>query len=261
MFNGNGLSLADIAAVTRNGNGMDGGNGWWALIIILALCGGFGGEGGGGLFGNRGSSSSTTAAIDASLQRGFDTQTIVSKLDGINSGICNLGYDQLAQMNGINANIMQTGFGITNAIAQATVADMQQNNALSTQMQNCCCNIENQLALANYNRATDTCAITTAIKDAASAIMQNDNCNYRQLYDQQIQLQMQAKDAEIGRLTAALNKCDLESSQLAQTQSIVRQLQPVAQPAYIVPNPNAVYYANGWNNNCCCNNGWNNMIA
>lgn len=256
-FGGNGgLSLADIAAVTRNNDGFGGdGGGWWALIIILALCGGFG-EGGNGLFGNRGgSSSSTTAALDASLQRGFDTQTIISKLDGVNNGICNLGYDQLAQMNNINTNIMQTGFGISNAINQASVANMQQGNALTSQIQNCCCNLENLMAQANYNRATDTCAITTAIKDAAASIMQNCNANYRQLYDQQIQLQMQGKDAQIAQLTAALDKCDLRASQAQQTFDIVHQLQPVAQPAYLVPNPNGVY-PYGWNNGGCCNNGY-----
>lgn len=255
MFNGNGgLSLADIAAVTRNnGDGFGGGDGWWALIIILALFGGFG-ENGGGLLGNRGGSSSTTAAIDASLQRGFDTQTIISKLDGINSGICNLGYDQLAQMNTINQNVSTTGYGITNAIGQATVANMQQGNALSTQLAQCCCNIENLLAEANYNRATDTCAITTAINQAAQNIMMNCNNNYRQLHDEQVALQMQGKDAQIAQLTAALNKCDTQAIANAAVQSAVCQLKaPTPEPAYIVPNPNAVYV----NTNGCCNNNGN----
>lgn len=260
MFNGSGASLADIAAVVgRNNGGLGDGNGLWAIILILALFG-WGGEGNGGLFGNRGGgvSSSTTAAIDASLQRGFDTQTIVSKLDGITNGICNIGYDQLNQMNGINTNIMQTGFGITNAINASNVANMQQGNAFMTQLQNCCCKIENLLAEANYNRATDTCTITTAIKDAVQQITQNCNNNARNLYDQQIALQMQGKDAQIAQLTAALNRCDQENT----AQSIVNQLKeqpPVA--AYWVPNPNAVYqfgpYNNGWNNGCCNGNwGW-----
>lgn len=252
-FGGNGLSLADIAAVTRGNDGIGGdGGGWWALIIILALCGGFGE--GGGLFGNRGGSSSTAATVDASLQRGFDTQTIVSKLDGISNGICSLGYDQLAQMNGINTNIMQTGFGITNAINQASVANMQQGNSLSTQIQNCCCNLENLLAQATYQRATDTCAITTAIKDMGAAIMQNCNANYRQLYDQQVQLQMQGKDAEIARLTAALQRCDYQRDNAQQTVDIVNQINPRPNPAFIVPAP----WGWGNNNGGCCNNNWGN---
>lgn len=261
MFNGgNGVSLADIAAVTRgNNDGFgNGGDGWWALIIILALFGGFG-ENGGGLLGNRGGSSSTTAAIDASLQRGFDTQSIISKLDGINNGICSLGYDQLAQMNTINQNVSQTGYNIQNSLQQMSVAQMQQAFAAQTQLQNCCCNIENLLAQANYNRATDTCAITTAINQAAQDIMLNCNNNARQLHDEQVALQLQGKDAQIAQLTAALNKCDSQAIAANAVQSAVCQLkQPEAQPAYIVPNPNAVYFNGnfGWNNGGCCGNNW-----
>ena len=263
MFNGgNGISLADIAAVAGNRNGLgNGGDGLWALIIILALFGGFG-ENGGGLLGNRGGSSSTTAAIDASLQRGFDTQSIVSKLDGISNGICSLGYDQLAQMNTINQNISQTGYNVQNSIQQLAIAGMQQNFASQTQLQNCCCNIENLLAQANYNRQADTCAITNAINQAAQNIMLNDNQNYRQLHDEQVALQMQGKDAQIAQLTAALNKCDAQAIAANAVQSAVCQLKPpTPEPAYLVPNPNAVYINGncGWNNGGCCGNnfGWN----
>lgn len=48
MFNSNGLSAADVAAVTCGSWGND----WWAVIIILALFGGFGNRG--GLFGGNG---------------------------------------------------------------------------------------------------------------------------------------------------------------------------------------------------------------
>lgn len=42
MFNSNGPSLADIAAVTgnRNNDGFGEGNGWWILIILFAIFGG-----------------------------------------------------------------------------------------------------------------------------------------------------------------------------------------------------------------------------
>lgn len=264
MFNGGGLSVADVAAVMgnrNNDNGWGGDGGWWAWIILLCLFG-WGGEGN-GLFGNRGGSNATTTAIDASLQRGFDTQSIISKLDGITNGICNLGYDQLAQMNGITNTIMQGNFGLQQAINAASVADMQQNNALTAQIQQCCCNLERGQADANYQRAADTCAITTAIANAAQQIMQNDNCNYRQLHDEQVALQMQAKDAEITRLTAALQKCDLQSSQLAQTQDIVNQIRPTANPAFIVPNPFTGYGWgwNGYNNGGCCGNTFANACC
>lgn len=55
----------------------------------------------------------------------------MNKLNGIEQGICSLGYDQ---MNGINTNILQTGFGLQNAIQQNTISGMQNANALQTQI-------------------------------------------------------------------------------------------------------------------------------
>lgn len=89
MFNANMPSLSDIAAVTGNDrDGGWGGNGWWIIIILLAMWGGFGGYGwGNGGYGN-GGGYVATAATQADIQRGFDTQNIISKLDGINYGMC-----------------------------------------------------------------------------------------------------------------------------------------------------------------------------
>lgn len=261
-----GALLGNMMNGGRNNNGGWGNDGGiWAIILIIALCGGFN-NGNGGLFGGGGGSSETTAALDASLQRGFDTQSIISKLDGITNGICNIGYDQLNQMNGISNTVRETGSGIQQSLQNLMVALMQQGFAQSTQAQQCCCNIENLLQQANYNRQADTCAITTAISNMAQAIMQNDNANYRQLHDEQVALQLQGKDAQIAQLTAALNKCDSQAIASNAVQSAVAQLkQPDAAPAYIVPNPNTNWFPMmfgnwGWgNNNGCCGN--NNFVG
>ena len=97
MFNSNCASVPLVANL--DGNGSNGGWGdtgaWWIVLFVLFFAfGGFGGNGwGGNGYGN--------GYTDAAIQRGFDNQAVVSKLDGINNGICSLGYDQLAQMNGI----------------------------------------------------------------------------------------------------------------------------------------------------------------
>lgn len=222
----------DMGALLGNMMGNNGNNGWgndggglWAIILIIALCGGFG-RNGGGIFGNGGGSSETTAALDASLQRGFDTQGIISKLDGINNGICSLGYDQLSQMNGISNTVRDTGNSLQQSLQNLMVALMQQGFAQSTQAQQCCCNIENLLQQANYNRQADTCAITTAIQQAAQSIMQNDNCNYRSLHDEQVAAQMAAKDDRIAQLTSALNRCDNRADNAEQTAQIMNFLNP-----------------------------------
>lgn len=260
-------SLADIAAVTdnnRNGNsGFDGNNGWWILIILFALFGwGRGGFGGandstpnivyvpnGGINGGLG----------AEVQRGFDNSAVITKLDGLSNGICSLGYDQLAQMNGINTNIMQTGYGIQNSITQMGIANMQDTNALSTQLAQCCCENRQGQADIKYAMATDTCAITTAINQAAQQIMQNDNANYRQLHDEQVAIQMQAKDAKIQEQASLINSLNLAQSQANQNQYLVATLRPSPVPAYTVQNPWATTQYGG----CCGVNsaGYNNCCG
>ncbi len=300
MFNGGSPSLADIAAVTGNKNdncndGFGGNNGWWILIILFALFGwgrgGWGGNGdnsgnGGGttvvtvptpMMGGWGYSCSSGSSgnfgfTDAAIQRGFDNQTVIQKLDGINNGICSLGYDQLNQMNGINTNIMQTGYALQQAINNDTVANMQNTNALSTQMANCCCENRQGQADIKYAMATDTCAITTAINQASQNIMENANANYRQLHDENIQLQMQNYRDQIAQKDSLIQSLNLAQSQANQNQffdsridALYDKLSPCPKPAYWVQNPNCCQtpwgpfgYNGSWNNynNSCC--GQNN---
>ena len=79
MFNATSPSLADIAAVTGNNrnDGMWDNGAWWIVILLIFGWGGFGNFGGNGMNGGVGSE----------VQRGFDTQAIIGKLDGINSGL------------------------------------------------------------------------------------------------------------------------------------------------------------------------------
>ena len=87
MFNSTSPSLADIAAVTGNdrNDGFGDNGAWWIIVFVLFFA--FGGWNGFG--GNGGSTGATAAAYtDSAIQRGFDTQSILGKLDGITNGIC-----------------------------------------------------------------------------------------------------------------------------------------------------------------------------
>lgn len=158
-MDGSGLSASDVLALTKDNDGLFGGGnagGILALIIVFILLFGNGGWGG---YGNR-----ENLATQGALQRGFDTNTIVNKLDGISNGICSLGYDQLAQMNGINTNIMQSANGINAGIAQ-----------LGFNMQDCCCTTNRNIDAVKYENAQNTCAIVNAIHadgEATRALMQ-----------------------------------------------------------------------------------------
>lgn len=242
-------SVADIAAVTDNRNDMGVGGGWWVLIILLALFGGFN-RGGWGA--NNGDCCGQPATC-SELQNGFNNQGIMNKLNGLENGICSLGYDQLNQMNGINQNVNSAAWGLERSIQQMGVSNMQDTFALSRQLGDCCC--ENRLAISQVRNdmAADTCAITTAINQMGQNIMINDNNNYRQLHDEIVSIQMQAKDEKIAEQASMINALNLAQSQANQNQYLLSQLRPCPQPCYPVQNP---YSSSNWgcnNNGCGCN--------
>lgn len=250
MFNTSMPGILPVMNVDGNNNGWGDGGGWWAWILLFALFG-WGGNGF-GWNGNRGSNEFT----DAAVQRGFDNQAVMSKLNGIEQGICSLGYDQLNQMNGIQSTVMQTGWNIQQSINADTIANMQNTNALSRQLGDCCC--ENRMAVAQlrYDDATNTCSIVNAIKDASQAQIQNCNANYRQMHDELVQMQMDAKNETIAALRQQLNDCDRNSALQSTANYIINTVRPTTQPAYLTCNPNTGMVfpcGTNWQNNCGCN--------
>ena len=263
MFNGtNGVSLADIAAVTgngRNNDGMWGGDGWWA-IIIFAMIFGWGGFGGNG-WGNNGGGALQGYATQSDLQRGFDTQSIIGKLDGITNGLCDGFYavnnSMLTGFNGINTNIMQTGYGIQQAINADTIANMQNTNALRSQLANCCCETREAIQGVNYNMATNTCALQNTMNSNTRDIIDSQNAGTRAILDYLCNEKISTLQAENNDLRRAASQ-DRQSALLtnamsAQTQQIINAVNPSAIPAYVVPNPNTyVNYGCGCNSGCGC---------
>ena len=258
MFNTGAMpSLADIAAVTGNKNdgGWGDGNGWWVLIILFAINGGWGGNGA-----NGGAMPYATSALtQADLQRGFDTQSIVSKLDGISNGLCDGFYavnnGMLTGFNGINTNILQTGFGIQQAINADTVANMQNTNALQSQLANCCCETREAIQGVNYNMAQNTCALQNTMNSNTRDIIDSQNAGTRAILDYLCNEKISSLQAENNDLRRAASQ-DRQSALLttamaSQTQQIINAVNPAPIPAYQVPNPN-VYYGCGCNSGCGC---------
>lgn len=246
-----GLSVADIAAVTKDNNdGLGGNNGWWLLIILFALFGwGGNGYGWGGNRGNGGGESTSVyegyvLGNDFSqLSRQISDSTAMTerKLDGINNGICSLGYDQLAQMNGINTNILSG------------------TNTLQAAIKDCCCQTQQNIkdtqyaigsasADINYNLATQSNNLQTAISNGFCQTNFNAQSNARDIVDSQnagTQAILSRLDAmETNRLREQLEaerdaryslQGQLDRAQL-RTQ-IVNDVRPCPQPAYITCNP------------------------
>lgn len=246
MFNSTTPSLADIAAVTgnRNNDGWGDGCGWWILIILFAL---WGNNGWGG-FGNNGNGALQGYATQADIQRGFDNQAVISKLDGITNGLCDGFYavnnSMLTGFNGINTNIMQTGYGIQQAINADTVANMQNTNALQAQIANCCCENREGQAQIRYDMATQACQTRQAIADSTRSIL-----------DYLCQDKIATLTAENNDLRRAASQDKqnalLTTAMSAQTNQIIDAVRPTPVPAY--PASNLYGYAGcGCNTGCGC---------
>ena len=251
---GNGLSAADVAAVT-GGNGANSGwangEGWWVIIILFAL---FGGWGRGGAFGGNGGSGcgcDGACATVGDVQRGFDNQGVTNKLNGIEQGVSQLGYADLQQFNNIANGLSQLGYQTQNAITQAQIAQMQSANALQAQLADCCCENRAAIAQVRYDMSTDACSITNAISNAARDITDNQNANYRALHDEIVQNRMEDKNARIAELQSQVQALNLAQSQANQNQYLINQLRPCPQPAYITCNPWGTQQPYG---SCCTGN-------
>lgn len=158
-MDGSGLSASDVLALTKDSDGLFGGGssgGILALIIIFVL---LFGTGSGFGFGGNGA-----VATQADIQRGFDTRTIVSKLDGISNGICDLGYANANLINNVRFDNMQGFNSVNQGIAN-----------LGYEQQNCCCTTNRNIDSLKYENAQNTCAIVNAIHadgEATRALMQ-----------------------------------------------------------------------------------------
>ena len=253
------------------GNGMFGGGDWFAWIILLLL---FGGRGWGNGWGN--DSSCCAPATCADLQRGFDNQGVTNKLNGLENGLCSLGYDQLREMNGINTSILNGFHGVDNAVCQlgyqtqtavsglgtqlqqcccdlgrsidhSTFQTSQGINNLSTQLASCCCETQRQIERGfcdtNYNLATNT-----------TAIIQNAHTDTDRVIAKLDAMEMARKDETISELRSQVNALNLAQSQANQNTYLINTLRPCPQPAYISCNPwaGSGYGGCGTYSNCGC---------
>lgn len=227
MFNNTAFTMpVQPAYVNGGGGGLFGrGDDWLGLIIILALLG-FGGNGNFGFGGNGGGYSE--------VQRGFDQNAVINKLDGLTYGQADSTY------------------AITGAI-----------NGLSHQFSDCCCATQRAIDGVNYNMAKGFCDIANVANNNTRDILENQNSNTRAILDFLTQDKIATLTAENQTLRFKASQSEqnafITANQQAQTAELIRRLGadcPV--PAYVVPNPNCCYnpfgfnYGNGYGNGCGC---------
>ena len=173
-----------------------------------------------------------------------------SDLDGISQGICDGFYAVNASLmngfHGVDNAICNLGYNVQQGFNATQLAMLQGQNALSTQLAQCCCDNRAGQKDIQYQMATDTCAVTTALANNTRDIIDNQNANYRGLMDFMVQSKIDSLQSENQALR-------LSASQQAQNTVIGAMIDasraeilrrtgsdcPIA--AYVVPNPNCCY--------------------
>ena len=175
------------------------------------------------------------AGVNNNLLSGFAgiTETVNGNARNLQSDISNLGI-----------NAMQNTFGITQAINADTIANMQNTNALSQQLNNmaatnahCCCENKNLITSSfadlNYNLASQACQNRQVVNEGVRDIIDNTNASMRSILDFLVQDKIETLTAENATLKGQI-------SQNLQNAYLIDQLSSKAPiPAYVVQNPYA----------------------
>lgn len=277
------LSPADVAVLTgNNGRNNEGGFGdyssWWIVIIII-LFGGWGNRGFGG-FGGNGSNGSTSVYEGYVLGNDFsmlnkaisDTYNMTDrKLDGLSNGLCSLGYQELQNISGVNTNlangfanvtsaITTNGYETRNAITQDTIANMQNANALQSQIANCCCDIKGIAKDTRYENLQNLNTLNNSVNAGFVSVNQANCLNTRDIIASQENGtrailealsadKLERKNEQIALLQTQLNNAELRASQENQTREIINTVRPCPIPAYQSCNP----WGCNCNQGCGCN--------
>lgn len=214
-MDGNGLSVADVAALqNRDNDGMFGGaGGTWIWVFFLFFLLAWGGNGFG--FGN--GAATQGALTRADLCQDFNFNDLQNGVRGIQNGLCDGFY-------AMNTTMLQGFNGLGNQIQESRFASQQ-----------CCCETNRNIDSVKAENYRNTCEIVNAIRtdgDATRAMLTQNT---------------------IQELRDKLQDAKFENSQFLQNQYLVNQLQPVARPAYITCSPYVANGCGNSCNYGCCN--------
>lgn len=242
---GNGF-IMPVAPSNNGFGGFGGGDGLWILILFILLAGG---NGFGGGFGGGNGLYPWLNNTD-NINGGFRDQLLNTNIMSIRDGISGISTQLCNGFAGTNAAIAN-GFAQSEIAANARqMADMNQQFALQSSLQNCCC--ENRLATAN------TQSIVQSEGAATRLAIQNQT---QQILDKLCQQEIDTLKERNLSLQNQLNMATLRESQTAQNALIAQGFSNEVDALYnrlnSCPVPTTPVYGRTpiftCNNNCGCN--------
>lgn len=157
-------------------NSKNDGNGWgndiFAILLLFMLMGnngfGFGGNRGmcangqGGVMPILNNDANTAVIMQAVQRNGYDVQSLATALNTSSDAV-------MAAINGLGQQICSLGNQMGMNTNQIITALMQGNNAIATQLAECCCKTNNSITAMDGNIKLSICQQTHAINDTANS--------------------------------------------------------------------------------------------
>lgn len=235
LLQNRGIDTAALMGMLSNGNGgFFGNNGGFqdiiALIVIAAIFGngnfGFGGNGNG-----RGDTE-RQMLMDAIQRNGVDIAQLASAVGCSKDQI-------LAGINGVSNAICNQSAQMGQSFNQLLTAIMQGNNALASQLAQCCCDnklaicqqtntIQNGINGVNIGVERGFSALGYALADQGCQSRQNADANTRAILAKLDAMEDSRKDREIASLTAQLTAANSRAERQAELAPIYKQLADIA---------------------------------
>lgn len=278
-----GLDPNMVAAMMNNNRGNNGWGdcgAWWIIVLILFGFGGWGNGFGGG-FGGRGSAQGLADLgnlVNNDAGRDLIMQAIQGNATAISQLASTVHCDQNALMGAVqNLSTQLCQLGNTVGMGQKDIvtAIMQGNNALASQLCDCCCGLKAQIADFKGDIALQLCNQTNTIANAINGVnvgmergfssvayeTQRQTCDLmKAMNDGFARIEYREQQREIQALRDERTQYQMSALLQQQSQNIINTVRPCPSPAYITCNPwgcNGQFVGNGYPYGGCCGNNNN----
>jgi hypothetical protein len=242
--NGGGLVPTMPVSPAYGGGGFGGFGGDWGWIILLLLFAGGGwGSGFGGGYGN--------------MMLGMDFPWLLNGQNGINNNVSGGFRDAMLNdgitsirdgLSSLSAQLCNSFAGVEQSANARQMADMNQNFAMQTSMNQGFNSIQGQLSQCCCDNRLATCQTQNIVQSEGAATRLAIQNQTQQIIDKMCQQEIDALKAQNLELQNRVNMQSMEArlvsqtaalvaDNTAQTQYIVNRVAPYPIPAYTVANP------------------------
>ena len=229
----------NLLALMGNRNGFGGQDGWWSIIWLVVIASIFGWNGNGGFFGGGRGGNGLPAELAGNAGRELLMQAIQGNGNAIqqiaSSLNCSTQQLQTALCN-VQNTITQVGNQVGLSTNQIINAMQSGNQAIMTQLADCCCKTQNAITTMGYENQLAMCNQTNTLVNTANqntlSLRDGATANTNAILAKLDAMQNQALQDKIAALTAEKAALQNEISQRNQNATILnavgQQIAPLA---------------------------------